>query len=213
MGGLVLDEIRRLLDRRATFHCKHRGGGFQTRDFLLAHTIERIPSSTEFPDWLPASMHRVLSESGTMVLFHPEDLPEEGFRLFSADECVLHRALFRKTIEEARQMLGDAGADDPARQETWMNGLCPIAEVMASGDYFAIDTESARGQEECPIIYLDHEYYFSGWLDSEEVEIVASDVVELVKIVLKDPLKYLDAHWTGGDPYDQWFPESVSFSS
>ena len=146
-----------------------------------------------------------------MVLFHPESGPDEGFRLYSPEECIRNLAIFRRIMADAREAADCDDTDESGQGETWLDGLCPIAEVMRSGDYFAIDTVAARESAECPIVYLDHEYYYSGWLEPEDVDTVARDVTTLVKTVLEEPLQFLDAHWIGGNPYDQWFPESVSF--
>ena len=206
-----MDEIRDLLRRTAVFHCTPRGGGSETRDFEVVHSASNRIAEAELPDWMPPSLQSVLSEFGAVELFKPAHDVPDGFRLFAPAECDASLEQFLETIEEAADFLEDDDLNDLESAEQWSKQLRPIGEVMASGDLFAIDTLNRTDDGECPIVFLDHEYYFGGWLDPDDTDVVAANAVELLTKVLSDPLPYLASHWTGGDPYRQWFPDSVSF--
>ena len=208
-----MERIRRLIADKVVFHCRPRAGGFSSRDFEIVHTLDKPGEPYDYPDWMPPSMQTVLSEFGAMRLFQPSEGTDDGFRLFSPDECLRSLLLFRESLRNASEVIESDDIELTDEDVAWIAGLCPIAEVMASGDYFAIDTENARADGECPVVYLDHELYFAGSLQREEADVVADDVIQLIEKVLDDPLEYLASYWTGGDPYDQWFPESISRSA
>ena len=123
-------------------------------------------------------MRSVLVEFGLLRLFQPADGVDDGIRLFSVDECLYQLALFRKTIKDAREIVGHDEEYDSEDYEAWIAGLCPVAEIMQSGDLFAIDTENEREDRECRVVFLDHEEYFGGYVDPAEIEVVGQDFVE-----------------------------------
>lgn len=206
-----MDEIKALLKRRAVFHCSPRGGELGSRDFEIVHSVRAPVSEEELQDWMPPSHRSVLIEFGALELFQPEEHGPDGFRLFTPAECNESLALFLQTIENAAELLDEDELNQSVEAENWSKNLRPIGEVVESGDLFAIDTMNRRKNGECPVVFLDHEYYFGGWLDPEDTEVVAASVLELLVTILKDPLPYLDACWAGNDPNQQWFPDSVTF--
>ncbi|MDJ0941518.1 MAG: hypothetical protein QNJ00_17275 [Woeseiaceae bacterium] len=207
-----LDAIAEKLDKPVVFHCSPRRGESTRRDFRVVHdvgpAIESVPDYAD--DWAPPSQRTVLARFGPMRLFQPGENIDDGFQLYSYKECLLYLKLFRDTIWTAAEQL-----DDPDRHDEdyrgRINGLCPIAQPMSTSDFFAIDTEQERDDGEYPIVFLDHEMYFAGGLSEDDLEPVADDVVDLLDQLLDDPLRWLDAGWTGGNPYDQWFPDAWSY--
>ncbi len=207
-----MDELRALLKRKAVFHCSPCSGATDSRDFELVHTLRAPVPDEEIPDWMPPSLRSVLVQIGALELFQPEEYAPDGFRLFTPDECDANLGLFLRTIQRAAEYLDDDELNKDAEAEQWSKSLRPIGEVIESGDLFAIDTVNRQSDGECPVMFLDHEYYFGGWLDPEDTEVVASSVIELLSTILKDPLPYLASCWRGNDPNRQWFPDSVSFA-
>ena len=208
-----MDEIRELLGRSSVFHCTPRGGDSGTRDFELTHSADTPVSADYLLDWMPPSLRMLLGEFGALRLFQPEENSPDGFRLFNPSECEDNLCLFLKTMEEAAELLDDDELNQNIVAEKWSKNLRPIGEVVESADLFAIDTTNRLEDGECPVVFLDHEYYFGGWLDPEDTEVVAGDIVELVATILQDPLPYLASSWTGSDPDRQWFPEAVTFGN
>ena len=206
-----MNDLSALLGRRAVFHCSPRGGDLGSRDFEIVHSVKSPIPEEELPDWMPPSLRTVLSEFGALALFQPEESWPDGFRLFAPAECDESFKLFLQSVEDASEHLDEDESNQSAEAENWSRNLRPIGEVVESADLFAIDTMNRREDGECPVVFLDHEYYFGGWLDPEDTEILAASVSELLETILKDPLPFLDACWTGNDPNQQWFPDSVTF--
>lgn len=206
-----MNDIRQLLKRPAVFHCTPRGGGIENRDIEVVHSSSRPLRSGDLPAWMPPSLQSVLSEFGALALFQPGNSSHDGFRLLNPAECDEALSLFLETIEDASNFLdeGELNRDEGVAQ--WNKNLRPIAELVESGDLFAIDMTNRDSEGECPVIFLDHEYYFGGFLDPDDVDRVANNVIELLAKILEDPLPFIASTWTGGDPNQQWFPESVSF--
>ena len=205
-----MESIERLLKRRVRFECTPRGSGANTRHFDTVHTSEPMPPDYDYPDWAPPSLVEVLRRYGALNLFRPSKDIADGFRLFTIDECLQELLLFRQTLKQAEDYLQDDHRQDPDAETEWIEGLCPIAEIVESGDRFAIDTKNRRDDGECDVLFLDHELYYGGYLEEGEFEKVADSVTELIEKILTDPLRYLDATWGAFDPYDQWFPESIT---
>ncbi len=205
-----LDRIDDLLRVRTVFHCTPRGSGFAKKDFEIVHVMGNPVDRTDIPEWMPNSLVTILSKYGAAHLFQSSDDSPEGFRLYSPTECRDELARFRESMEMGASYADAGDADDYEIDTDWINGLQPIAEVVESGHYFALDTRNRGRDGECPIVFLDHEYYFSGFLEIDDADVVAQTATELLVKILEDPLHYLASHWLGSDLHNQWFPDSVS---
>ena len=195
-----MDQIRALLSRPAVFHCSPRGSELGSRDFEIVHSVRAPIPAAELPDWMPPSLRSVLAEFGALELFQPGKNAPDGFRLFTPAECEKSLTLFLETIEDAAESLDHDELNQSVEARSWSQSLRPIGEIMGSGDLFAIDTANRKSDGECPVVFLDHEYYFGGWLDPEDTEVLADNVRSLLVTILEDPLPYLASCWTGNDP-------------
>lgn len=204
-----LGSIEEMLARKVVFRCSPRGGGSETRDIPVTHSGYALDECAKLPGWLPRSLRAILNGFGVLRLFHPEHDVNDGFRLFSPEDYPKELELFRSVFENAAPYMDEDDLAIARDNASWVNGLRPIGEVVESGDIFVLDTGNAGNNGECPVMFLDHEMYYAGFIEPDDDDVVAQDVVELISRILNDPLEFLDATWTGGDPGVKWFPDSV----
>ncbi len=207
-----MEALKKLVNRQYIFHCTPRGQGTGGKDFEVINTPGHALTGGYIPGWVPPSLKSIYQEWNGLRLFEPGARSLDGFRLFELDTCAVQLRKLREIFNSRRSWYREESSLDPDELDRWLDGLVPIAEVLASGDVFVLDTVNRNGDGECPVYYLDHEYYYGRDCDPESMEIVADNITEFLTGVLENPLKFVAANWTGGDPYDQWFPESCSIS-
>jgi len=205
-----MDSLEGLLKRRVIFHCKRRGGGEEKKDIEIVHSFAAPLPRNKAPNWSTPSLRNIYERWNGLKLFQPAHDNDDGFRLFSADEVEDELIELRETFSENLDSYQEES--EFGDLEAWLNGLIPIAEIMCSGDKFALDTYHHNGNGECPIIFLDHEAYYGGCCDPESMEEVSENALALIENVLTEPLKYIASHWVGGGFDDQWYPESISIA-
>lgn len=207
-----MESLKKLVNRRYVFHCTSRSGESVERDFEVLNTPGRALTSGYMPGWVPPSLRAIYREWNGLRLFEPHDGSHEGFRLFELDTCAVQLRQLREIFDSRRSGYHEDSSLDPVELDRWLDGLVPVAETMASGDLFALDTANSNAEGECPVYFLDHEYFFGGDCDPESMKIVAENLHYLLEDVLEHPLKFVAAHWIGGDPYDQWYPASCTIT-
>ena len=206
-----MDKINELLKRKAIFHCRPRGapsGKGDHKDFDVIHTLSE-PLNSPLPDWATPTLLSIYEKWNGLELFQPAKDEEDGFRLFSVEDCAQELNELREILEENFEEC--EMESEYEHLEEWLDGLIPIAEIMSSGNKFALDTFRKNDSGEAPIVFLDHEVYYGGACDPDDLEIVADNAVELLQKVLTNPLDYVASHWTGPEKR-QWYPEAVTFA-
>jgi len=207
-----MESLRKLVNRRYVFHCIPRGGDSGERDFEVFNTPGRALTSGYVPGWVPPSLKSIYKEWNGIRLFEPEPGSFDGFRLFELDTCAMQLRQLREIFEGRRSWYHEESQLDPVELDRWLDGLVPIAEIIASGDVFVLDTANRNADGECSVYFLDHEYYYGRDCDPEGMKIVAGNLQELLEDVLEHPLKFVAANWTGNDPDGQWYPASCTIT-
>lgn len=205
-----MSELTKLIYRMVTFHCSRRGGNEGRKDFEVVHSLSEPLASEQIPAWVTPSLLETYKYSNGLKLFLPSPDANEGFKLYSVDEVSKALNELKDIIEENLEDYEENS--DFENLELWLNGLIPIAEIMSSGDVFALDTYHKDESGECPIVYLNHEAYYGDVCDPSTAKVKATDTKDLLKSILNEPLKYLASGWVGGNYEEQWYPESVSFN-
>ena len=205
-----METLEDLLSRRVIFHCKRRGGRDGKKDFEVVHSFSNHLSQELMPKWSTPSLKLIYERWNGFRLFQPNEEVDDGFRFFSLDEAKDELLELKEVFAENLEWYEEETEFEDL--EAWLDGLIPIAEIMCSGDKFALDTYHRNDEGECPIIFLDHEGYYGGCCDPESMDKVAENPISLVEKILKDPLKYISSHWTGGNFNEQWYPESTSIA-
>ena len=209
---MSLEALRTSMDRKYVFHCTPRGGEAGERDFELLNTRGRPLTGGYLPGWVPPSLKAIYLEWDGLRLFESEPGSLDGFRLFEFNTCAVRLRMLREVFADRRSWYQEESSLDADQLNAWLDGLVPIAEILASGDVYALDTVNPDGDGECPVYFLDHEYYYGRDCDPESMEVVAGTAVELIEDVLKNPLKHVAADWCGNDPDRQWYPDSCTIS-
>lgn len=204
-----MKEIQDLLERKVIFHCTPRGGSDGSKDFDVVHTTND-PLEGNAPEWTSPSLAQVYKFSNGLSLFQPSENVDDGFRLFDLDELKEELDFLKEIFDENRDRYKEES--DFEDLDEWLDGLIPIAEVMASGDKFAFDTYNRNENGECPIRFLDHEAYCGGCCDPEEMEVISQDAISFLREILNNPLNYVASHWTGGDFNQQWYPDRATIA-
>ncbi len=207
-----MESLKKLVDRKYVFHCTPRGGESGDRDFEVVNTPGRALTTGYMPGWVPPSLKSIYEEWNGLRLFEPEPGSIDGFRLFELDTCAVHLRQLREIFENRRSWYREESSLDADQLDRWLDGLVPIAEVLASGDVYALDTVNRATDGECPVYFLDHEYYYGRDCDPDSMDVIAASVSAFLGDVLQDPLKHVAAHWTGNDPDRQWYPDSCTIS-
>lgn len=205
-----MTELPALLNRKVIFHCVSRGMRTDKKDFAIVHTLAEPLDSNTIAAWVTPSLLSIYKQWHGLRLFQPEHAADDGFRLFNMDEVAEEQKELQEILDENRGMYKENS--DFENLDAWLDGLIPIAEVVASGDKYALDTVHKNAQGECPIRFLNHEAYYGDCCDPETMVVVANDAIELLVKVLTDPLRYVASHWVGGDMAEQWYPESFTIA-
>lgn len=205
-----MSELEELLKQKVTFHCSRRGGGKEKRDFQIVHSLGFPLETDNIPDWVTPSLLSIYNKWNGLRIFQPSHEAEDGFRLFAINEVNEELIRLREIFEDNIELYKEE--TDFTDLENWLTRLVPIAEIMCSGDVFVLDTYNKNTDGECPVLFLDHEAYYGGCCDPEVAEKQAENVTEFLIKVLKDPLKFVAAHWVGDDFNEQWYPDSVSIA-
>jgi len=207
-----MESLKKLVDRKYVFHCTSLSRDTGERDFEVCNTPGRALTSGYVPGWVPPSLKAIYREWNGVRLFEPHDGSHEGFRLFELDTCAVQLRQLREIFDSRRSFYHEESPLNPVELDRWLDGLVPIAEIMASGDVFVLDTANRDAEGECSVYFLDHDYYYGRDCDPESMKIVSQNLMDLLEDVLENPLKFVAAHWIGGDPYDQWYPDSCTIS-
>lgn len=209
---MSIEALGNLIDQKYVFHCTPRGGETGARDFEVLNTRGRPLTGGYVPGWVPRSLKAIYREWDGLRLFESEPDSLDGFRLFEFNDCAVHLRMLREVFAERRGCYQEESSLDANELITWLDGLVPIGEILASGDVYVLDTANPDDDGECPVYFLDHEHYYGGNCDPECMDIVAPTVVGLLEDVLEDPLKHVAGNWCGNDPERQWFPDSCTIS-
>jgi hypothetical protein len=205
-----MNDLDVLIRRKVTFHCSRRGGEKGMKDFKVVHSLSEPLSTDKIPDWVTPSLLSIYKRWNGLKLFQPGAEVDEGFKLFSLDEVSGELNDLREIIEENIDLYEENS--DFKDLDLWLNGLIPIAEIMSSGNKFALDTYHKDETGECPIVYLNHEAYYGDVCDPSVAKVKAINANDLLKLILNEPLKYLASGWVGGNDKEQWYPESISYA-
>ncbi len=203
-----MNAVTELLKRKTIFHCKRRGHAEGTRDFEVVHTLADPAPHYYIPEWATPSLKPIYERWNGFKLFQPSHDVDEGFKFFSLFEIVDQLDMLEETFTDNLDAYKEGTKFDDL--EEWLNGLIPIAEIMCSGDKYVLDTFHKNENGECPILFLDHEYYYGGSCDPEITARIAENAVELIEDVINNPLQHIASHWLGGNRKQQWYPESIT---
>ena len=205
-----MSDLAELMNRKVIFHCSRRGGKEGEKDFTVVHSLSEPLNIDLVPEWVTPSLLTIYKQWNGLKLFQPYQEVHEGFKLFNLDEVSAELSELREIIEDNIELYKKNS--DFKELDRWLYGLIPIAEIMSSGNKFALDTFNKDETGECPIVYLNHEAYYGDVCDPSVAKVKASDAIDLLKRILNEPLKYLASGWVGGDDNEQWYPKSVSFA-
>lgn len=202
-------DVKNRLGRKVAFKCVSRRAKKTARDFKLQHVLGMPASVSDIPEWMSPSFKKLYRSHNGCVLFSPSKASEDGFVLFDMKQIAQETVDLREFLNQQKGSRSSSG--DTEDIQDWQAGLIPIAAPMLSGDRYVLDTHNRQADGEYPILFLDHEQYYSGSCAPEDADQVASSYIEFICNVLDDPLKYLASTWTGGRKDEQWFPRSVEF--
>lgn len=192
--------LNALIERRWSFVCRGSQSGRAGRLFAVEC---RIGAAADYiPGWFPASMRTVFTYMNGAELFSIPDRIETGLILYSVKQI-------EQETTEFRDLLIESMAEDmPVETVDWYKSLVPIGAVSDSGDRIVLDLSSIDDGSE-PILYFDHECYYQGVADPENIEEYASDYISFLEKVTSEPLKVLQSIWREKADGEFWFPLEV----
>ena len=205
-----MDEALEQLSQKIMFHCSRRDGMDGEKNIEVVHTFSEPLNIDPIPEWVTPSLLMIYKQWHGLSFFQPayETEVENGFRLFNINEVQEERNNLDKIFKQnIAQYSGNSNFKD---LDKWLEWLVPIGEVMSSGDKFVLDVYHRNKEGECPILFLDHEAYFGDCCDPDVMSVIAPDAMSFLKMMLKNPLKYLAPHWVGGNYNEQWYPDAMT---
>jgi len=140
-------------------------------------------------------------------LFRPSVDSYSGFVFYNTDEVAQETLDLQEIFGEQKEAYREESNFD--QLDEWLAGLIPIAAPICSGDRYVLDTFNRRANGECSILFLNHEYYYSGICSPYDVDEFATTCIDLLGIILKNPIKYVGGNWTDSDANNRWQVDSA----
>ncbi|MEL7024415.1 MAG: SMI1/KNR4 family protein [Pseudomonadota bacterium] len=187
----------KLFERRWYFVCESSQSECADREFPVERSIGAFEDDT--PAWFPQSMQTAFMHMNGAELFSNPGEKETGLVLYSI------KAIERETTEFRDLLVESLAEDMPTETVDWYKNLVPVAAIPDSGDRFVVDLSLIRKGSEA-VLFFDHECYYQGVANPDNVEEYASDYIAFLEKVVSEPLRFLQSTWRAKADGEFWFP-------
>ena len=123
--------------------------------------------------------------------------------------------------EELLQILADDMSVDLEKHEEagnkanpWYQGFVPIAAPLCSGDLFVLDTFHATEGQEPQVLFLDHEFYYSGFLEEDDIDQHWPSFTLFLQNFAENPANFISSTWRilgDDDSMNQFYLENIIY--